>query len=63
MRNEMRLSLLLDVSFKDSREGSGLSASESSQGSHPFYSLFIKALLFQLSYESVPWYGMPAVSL
>ena len=42
--------------LKDSREGSGLSAIESSQGSHPFYSLFIKALLFQLSYDTVPWY-------
>ena len=53
-----RLSWLLDVSLKDSREGSGLSAIESSQGSHPFYSLFIKALLFQLSYDTVPWYRM-----
>ena len=31
---------------------------KSNQGSHPFYSLFIKALLFQLSYETVPWYRM-----
>ena len=53
-----RLSWLLDVLLKDSREGSGLSAIESSQGSHPFYSLFIKALLFQLSYDTVPWYRM-----
>ena len=44
-----RLSLLLVVPFKDSREGSGLSTIESSQGFHPFDSLFIKALLFQLS--------------
>ena len=44
-----RLSWLLDVLLKDSREGSGLCAIESSQGSHPFHSLFIKALLFQLS--------------
>ena len=53
-----RLSWLLDVLLEDSREGSGLSAIESSQGSHPFYSLFIKALLFQLSYDTVPWYRM-----
>ena len=33
---------VIDVLLKESHEGSGLSASESSQGSHPFYSLFIK---------------------
>jgi len=40
-----RLSWLFDALLEDSRKGSGLSASETSQGSHPFHSLFIKARL------------------
>merc|ERR1712228_431038 len=56
-----RFSLLLDVSFKDSREGSGLSVIESSQGSHPFIDiryryLFLDAMLFQMSYTYMPAY-------
>ena len=37
-----RFCLLLDILLKGSREGSGLCASESSQGSYPFYSLLYK---------------------
>ena len=49
--------------LKDSCDGSGLNTSENSKDSHPLGLGVFWSDIVQLSYISVPWYGMPAVAL